>query len=63
MKAYLVNNISLEVLELFEQIKQYDLNTTGSLGFEIRFNKIYDCLWYMWKTWIVEESREFLWEI
>ncbi len=34
MKAYLVNNMPLKVLELFEQMKQYDLNTIGPLGFK-----------------------------
>ena len=34
MKAYLVNNMPLKVLELFEQMKEYDLNTIGPLGFK-----------------------------
>ncbi|CAF3976943.1 unnamed protein product [Rotaria sordida] len=34
MKAYLVNNMPLKVLELFEQMKQSDLNTIGLLSFK-----------------------------
>jgi len=34
MKAYLVNNMPLKVLELFEQMKQNVLNTIGPLGFK-----------------------------
>ncbi|CAF1285678.1 unnamed protein product [Rotaria sp. Silwood1] len=34
MKAYLVNNMPLKVLELFEQMKQIDLNTIGPLNFK-----------------------------
>jgi pentatricopeptide repeat protein len=34
MKAYLVNNMPLKVLELFEQMKEYDLKTIGPLGFK-----------------------------
>jgi len=34
MKAYLVNNMPLKVLELFEQMKEYDLITIGPLGFK-----------------------------
>jgi pentatricopeptide repeat protein len=34
MKAYFVNNMPLKVLELFERMKQEDLNTIGPLGFK-----------------------------
>ncbi len=34
MKGYLMNNMPLKVLELFEQMKQYDLNTIGPLAFK-----------------------------
>jgi len=34
MKGYLMNNMPLKVLELFEQMKQYDLNTIGPLVFK-----------------------------
>ncbi|CAF1354871.1 unnamed protein product [Adineta steineri] len=34
MKAYLVNNMPLKVLDLFEQMKQYDLHMTGPLAFK-----------------------------
>jgi pentatricopeptide repeat protein len=34
MKAYLMNNMPLKVLELFEQMKKYDLNTIGPIGFK-----------------------------
>ncbi len=34
MKAYLVNNMPLKVLELFEQMKEYDLKTIGPLSFK-----------------------------
>jgi pentatricopeptide repeat protein len=34
MKAYLVNNMPLNVLELFERMKRYDRNTIGPIGFK-----------------------------
>lgn len=34
MKAYLMNNMPLKVLDLFEQMKQNDLNTIGPLAFK-----------------------------
>ena len=33
MKAYLINNMPLKVLDLFEQMKQSDLDKIGPLGF------------------------------
>lgn len=33
MKAYLINNMPFKVLELFEEMKQSDVNKIGPLGF------------------------------
>jgi pentatricopeptide repeat protein len=34
MKAYLVNNMPLKILQLFEQMKAEDKNTIGPIGFK-----------------------------